>query len=51
LKNIFLGILVVILGISLSLCLFISSDKFSGAEFVALSLGFAVIGLIVGFVC
>ena len=48
-KNIFLGILVAILGISLSLYLFMSSDKFSGPEFVALSLGFAVIGLIVGF--
>ncbi|NNP73317.1 hypothetical protein A7P53_12165 [Acinetobacter defluvii] len=48
-KNVVLVILVVILGIGLSLCLLIFLDKLSGAEFVALSLGFAVIGLIIGF--
>ncbi|MCY1160383.1 hypothetical protein D9M71_01950 [compost metagenome] len=43
------GAVVGLVGIACGLWLLISLEKISGAEFVALSLGFAVIGLIIAF--
>ena len=48
-NNIVFGAFVSLAGIACGLWLLISLDKISGAEFVTLSLGFAVIGLIVAF--
>ena len=48
-KNIVWGLIVAILGMGSSLWLLIDLEKLSGAEFVTLSLGFAVIGLIIAF--
>lgn len=48
-KNAIWGCLVSIVGIFAGLFLLINLEKISGAEFVALSLGFAVIGLIITF--
>ena len=47
--NTVFGIVVGLVGIVCGLWLLISLDKISGAEFVALSFGFAVIGLIIAF--
>lgn len=47
--NIIWGAVVGLVGIACGLWLLISLEKISGAEFVALSLGFAVIGLIITF--
>lgn len=44
-----IGFLVSIIGISVALYLLLNVDKFTGAEFVALTLGFAFIGLIIIF--
>ena len=43
------GGIVGLVGIACGLWLLISLEKISGAEFVALSLGFSVIGLIIAF--
>jgi len=43
------GVLVGLVGIACGLWLLIVLEKISGAEFVALSLGFSVIGLIIAF--
>ncbi|OTG83472.1 hypothetical protein B9T33_03485 [Acinetobacter sp. ANC 5054] len=43
------GVVVSLLGIACGLWLLISLEKISGAEFVAFSFGFAVIGLIIAF--
>lgn len=48
-KNIVWGLIVAMLGMGCSLWLLIDLEKLSGAEFVTLSLGFAVIGLIIAF--
>lgn len=47
--NIVFGIFVGLVGIACGLWLLIVLEKISGAEFVALSLGFSVIGLIIAF--
>lgn len=48
-KNIIFGAVVSLAGIACGLWLLISLEKLSGTEFVAFSLGFAVIGLIIAF--
>ena len=48
-KNIIFGAVVSLAGIACGLWLLISVEKLSGTEFVAFSLGFAVIGLIIAF--
>ncbi|WAU74500.1 hypothetical protein [Acinetobacter sp. TR11] len=47
--NTVFGILVGLVGIACGLWLLIVLEKITGAEFVALSLGFSVIGLIIAF--
>lgn len=47
--NTVFGVVVGLLGIACGLWLLISLEKISGAEFVAFSFGFAVIGLIIAF--
>lgn len=47
--NTVFGVVVGLLGIASGLWLLISQEKISGAEFVAFSFGFAVIGLIIAF--
>ena len=48
-KNIIFGAVVSLAGVACGLWLLISLEKLSGTEFVAFSLGFAVIGLIIAF--
>lgn len=48
-KNFVGGLVVAVVGFGCGLWLLVHLNKISGAEFVAFSLGFAVIGLIVAF--